>query len=517
LNSSPQPGAGSAAVAEKPAHGMLDELKHLFKHTSTYGFGNILGKAVGFFMIPFYTHYLSPADYGTLELLDLSLALMALVLTMWMNASIIRHYYDYDNPKDRNQAVSTILILAFVIGVVVSFGGIHFSRPLSRLILKSPDLHLYVSLIALSFLMTCLTVVSTSYLRAGQRSVFVVSIDLVNLVLTLSLNIYFIAIRHVGVVGVLYSSLIANTLIAVVLTANTIREVSLSFSYSKLRQIVVFGAPLVMTSIAAFTVNFSDRFFLRHFSTIATVGVYALGYKFAFMLSFLVVQPFDMIWQARMYEIAKRGDSGRMFSKFFEYYSVVLVAVAFALSVVIRDVINVISPADFHAAYKVVPVVALAYIFQGMNRYFLTGSYIAKKTLHLGGIGVASAGANIGLNFLLIPRYGIMGAAWATAASFFLMAALAYMVSRKAYAIPYTFSRVTMLIALAAVLYLGSNLITISSLVLETMFKLLFVAAFPVLLYKAGFFQRREVEMAREAAHALAARYRLRAAAASGR
>ena len=280
---------------------------------------------------------------------------------------------------------------------------------------------------------------------------------------------------------------------------------------------MVFGAPLVLSSIAAFTVNFSDRFFLRHFSTIAEVGIYALGYKFAFMLSFLVVQPFDMIWAARMYEIAKRSDSGRMFSKFFEYYSLVLVAVALGLSVVIQDVINIISPAEFHTAYKVVPIVALAYVFQGMNRYFLTGSYIAKKTLHVGSIGVISALANIGLNFLLIPRFGMLGAAWATAASFLVMAALAYAISQRAYAIPYTFSRVVMLIALAAVLYLGSNAITISSLALGIIFKLAFLAAFPVLLYKAGFFHRREVEVAREAACALAARYRLRAAAASGR
>ena len=512
MNSSPQ-----QVGADKPAHGMLAELKQLLKHTSTYSFGNILGKMVGFFMIPFYTHYLSPADYGTLELLDLSLALMGLVLTMWMNASIIRHYYDYDNPKDRNQAVSTILILALAIGVVAAFCGVHFSRPLSSLILKTPDLHFYVSLIALSFLMTCVRVVSTSYLRAGQRSVFIVGYEMALLVLTLSLNIYFIAIRHIGVLGVLYSSLIANTLVAIVLTANTIREIGLSFSYQKLKQVVVFGTPLVMTSIAAFTVNFSDRFFLRHFSTIDNVGIYALGYKFAFMLSFLVVQPFDMIWSARMYEIAKRDDSGRMFSKFFEYYCLALVAVAFGLSLVIREVINVISPDSFHTAYKVVPVVALAYIFQGMNRYFLTGSYIAKKTLHLGAIGAASAAGNIGLNFLLIPRYGMMGAAWSTAASFLLMAALAYMVSQKAYAIPYTFSRVILLIVLAAALYLGSILIPVSSLALAILVKLLFLAAFPVVLYKAGFFHRREVEIAKEAASALAARYRLRMAAVSGR
>src|SRR5690242_19015075 len=110
---------------------MLDELKKLAKHTGIYGAGSVLGKMVGFFMIPFYTHYLTTADYRTLELLDLSLSLLGLVLMMWMNASIIRHYYDCEDKKERNQVVGTVLILAAVIGTLVCIGGIRFSRQLA--------------------------------------------------------------------------------------------------------------------------------------------------------------------------------------------------------------------------------------------------------------------------------------------------------------------------------------------------------------------------------------------------
>src|SRR5215468_4525357 len=123
---------------------MLDELKKLLKHSTIYGAGNVLGKLVGFFMIPFYTHYLSPADYGTLELLDLSLSLTGLVLTMWLNASVVRHYNDFDDPKDRNQAVSTTFIFSIAIGLVVAGLGLRFSRFLSALILNTPDLHFYI-------------------------------------------------------------------------------------------------------------------------------------------------------------------------------------------------------------------------------------------------------------------------------------------------------------------------------------------------------------------------------------
>src|SRR5271165_352225 len=123
---------------------IFDELKALLKHTTIYGLGNVLAKLVGFFMIPFYTHYLTPADYGTLELLDLSLSLVSLVLTMWLNTSIIRHYNDYEKLEDRNQAVSTTLIFSFFLGLAVALLGIRFSHPLSALILNSPAFHAFV-------------------------------------------------------------------------------------------------------------------------------------------------------------------------------------------------------------------------------------------------------------------------------------------------------------------------------------------------------------------------------------
>ena len=288
-----------------------------------------------------------------------------------------------------------------------------------------------------------------------------------------------------------------------------LRNVGFSFSYDKLKGLIAFGSPLIITSVASFAVNFSDRFFLRHFATLSTVGVYALGYKFGFMLSLLVVQPFDTIWQARIYEIAKRNASGDMFSRLFEYYCLVLVAAALALSIIIKEVMTLIASASFHDAYKVVPVVALAYVFQGMNRFVLAGTYIAKKTMWLAPVGLLTAAANVGLNLLLIPRFGMMGAAWATAFSFLLMAILSLSVSQKVYRLPYVFGRVAALGSVAIIVFSFSTLITVPSLILELSLKLLLFAAFPIVLYLLGLFSKGEVEQGKTLTQAILIRSRL--------
>lgn len=496
---------------------MLEEIKKLLKHTSVYGLGNILSKAVGFLLIPFYTHYLTTADYGTLELLDLSVALVGLLLNIWMNVSLIRHYYEYDDSKDRNEVVGTALIATSIVAAVVSAVGVLWARGISTLILKSPAFYNFVWVISINLFFTCVNSVSFSYLRARQRSSFIVTLNSVSLVVTLSLNIYFLAALKMGVIGILYSSLIGNVLVTTVLTFLTVKDVGLSFDFHKLRALASFGLPLILTSFSAFELNFADRFFLQHYSNVSTVGVYALGYKFGFMLSFLIIQPFIMIWGARMYDVAKRSDAGDALSRIFAYFTLILTVVALGMSLVIKEVVSIITTPQFHDAYKIVPIVALAYLFYGVGYFFQTGIYVKKKTSYLGLIGVLCAGANIGLNFLLIPRYAAMGAAWATTLSFLVMCILNYAFAQKAFPIPYALHRTALSIAAAAGVYFLSTLVNVSPALLSVALKLLLLIVFAVLILLLGFFDSFELEKLKQTWQSAWGRYGWGVANASGR
>lgn len=486
---------------------MLEEIKKLLKHGSVYSLGNILNKAVGFLLIPFYTHYLTTADYGTLELLDLSVALIGLLLNMWMNASLVRHYYEYEDSKNRNEVVSTALIATATAAAVVSVFGLLWAREISNLILKSPGFFPLVRVIACNLFFTCINSVSFSYLRARQQSSSIVAMNTASLVVGLVLNVYLLAVIKAGVIGILWSSLISNILVTTVLTALTMGQVGLHFDLTKFRALAAFGLPLIMTSFSAFELNFADRFFLQHYSSVSTVGVYALGYKFGYMLSFLLIQPFIMIWGARMYEIAKRADAGAVFSRIAGYFTLLMCAVALAMSLLIKEVISVIAPPEFHNAYKVVPLVTLSYVFYGMGYYFQSGIYISKKTQYLGIMGVICAAANIGLNLLLIPRFAAMGAAWATALSFLLMAFLAYVFSQRAYHIPYALFKILVPLAAAIGTYCLGALIDVGSIPVSVMLKGFVLVGFGAVIVASGFLDESETIRLRKVAGGMWGRF----------
>jgi O-antigen/teichoic acid export membrane protein len=495
---------------------MWDELKKLLKHTTIYGVGGLLGKLAGFLLIPFYTHYLSPAQYGTLELLDLSLSLTAIILNVVVAAPLVRFFYDYEDDTERRRVVSTALLASAFGALLISAGGVIFANQLSVLILKAPGLGLYFRVISASFFLMCVNAVAWNYLRARERSTLIVSVNLASLVVTLSLNIFFIAGLHMGVLGVLCSGLIGHLLNTSIIGTCTLRFSGIHFDAAKMAAMAKFGAPMIISSLGAFVLNFSDRFFLQHYRTLADVGVYALGYKFGFILNFLLIQPFFMIWPPRLYALAKQDDARETVSRVGTYFSLILTVGVLAISATIRDVIKVIASPDYQAAYRVVPLIALAYLCQGMTSFFQVPLFLEKRTSYIALTGCACGVLNIVFNWSLIPRFGAMGAAWATLLSFAASAAMAYIISQQIYRVPYRLARLCMPVAAAAALYFASDIVDISSPYLSAAVKVMFVPAFLLAIYVIGFFDEKEVNKLRSLGRSLL-RYRLSAVVPSER
>ncbi|HXN17205.1 MAG TPA: polysaccharide biosynthesis C-terminal domain-containing protein [Candidatus Binatus sp.] len=495
---------------------MWKELKKLLKHSMIYGAGSLFAKAVGFLLIPFYTHHLRPSEYGTLELLDLSMSFISMLINVWVTIPLVRFYNDYEDEEQRRRVVSTTMWIVAVIAASISCLALIFAKGISTAVLKSPDFSYYVQVIAISFFLSCINSVAWNYIRAKQRSILIVSVSFCASIAMIVINILLVGFFKMGVLGILYGSLFGNYVINGLLTVVTLREVGFSFDKHKMKIVAAFGAPLVFANIGAFVLNFSDRFFLQRFSTISVVGTYALGYKFGYMLSFLVIQPFTMIWSARMYDIAKMQDARRLFSRFGAYLCLVLTTVAIGISVVIKDVIGFMAAPDFRSAYRIVPIIALAYVFQGLGYHFQTGMLIEKKSSYLGMAGAIAAVFNIAMNFLLIPRFKGMGAAWATALSFLLLAMLVYSFSQKMYPIPYKLSKFATPLGLGIVAYFISTLITLPTPALSIAVKLLLVPAFWAALYLLGFFDEDEIAKAKSLFNTLLARYRWGAAMSSG-
>lgn len=483
---SQRPGPGGATVAGP--HSMIEEVKRMLKHSTVYGLGNILSKLVGFFLIPVYTRCLSPQDYGMIELLDLSLSFISMIVGMGLSSAVFRFYFDAEDQEERNCVVSTALIFISALAAVLVLVSVAFDTQISLLLFKTNGCALFFDLMIITFFFSGLIEIPLVLLRAQERSIVFSVVTLLRLVLALSLNIYFIVIARWGVTGFLVSNLTTSVVISLILVAATLSKSRIHFSLPHLKMMVIYGLPLVPSSLGMFWINFGDRFFLKHCYTDWEVGIYSLGYKFAIMISFLIGQPFFLIWSARMYKVIELKEGDRIYARFCTYLAVVLVFAGLGLSLVIPGVMRIVPSREYFEAHTVVPIVVLGYMLRELSDYFRGILYITKRTSFVGLTVVITAGVGTVLYLVLIPTYGMMGAALATLLTFGFMAGAMLFFAQRQKRIPYEFGRIISLFLVGAGIYFLFNPIQMDSAASEVVVKTSLSLLFFPLLYVFGFF-----------------------------
>ncbi len=471
---------------------MFEEFKKLFKHSVIYGLGSIITRIMGFLMIPVYTHYLTTKEYGIIEILDLVSYIISTVIIAGFVPAASKYYFSYKKEDDKNHVISSALIFTTLMSLIGSIILIIFSKQCSFLLFKTDSYAYYCQLSFVALFFEIFLNIPFLYLRLKDASVLYIIISIVRVFLGLILNIYFIVFLHLKILGVLYSAIIVGMVSSIYLIFYTIRCVGISFSYSKTKEMLRFGLPLIPADMGMYLLNYFDRFFLNYLCSLSMVGIYAIGYKFGMILSTLIGTPFTMIWVAFRFEIAERNDAKEIYARVLTYFEFIVIFFTLWLMVLIKDIMSIVVSKEFFDAYKIIPLIAISYFFFGANSILRMGIYLEKKTKWMFVTVWIPLIFTIILGSIIIPRYSIMGAGIIKIFSFFFMAWITYFISQKFYPIQYEFKRILKMIGTALLLYGINSFIYPLPLFFSLILRSLIVCMFPVLLYYFNFYDEKE-------------------------
>lgn len=474
------------------------EAKVIVRHTAVYGMANVLDRAVSFLMLPVYTRFLTPVDYGILELIGITVSLLGVTLGMGVEAAVSRFYFDYKETEKRNLVVSSGLLgysgSALIFVVIL----LPFSNVLADLILDSASLGHYFVVALIGLGLSLIQPINLAYLRVQQKSGTLLVVQVVKTLFGLSLIILLVVVKEMGVYGVLLGTLISDLTLTILLTIFTLTRTRLRVDWTLVKGMIKFGLPLVPSNISAFMVQASDRWFVKEYVNIATTGLYSLGYKFGTLVHQFVTSPFIQIWTPRRFEYFDKEGSDRIFARIFTYFCAVALFVGLMISLLSKEIIRVMTTEAFWSAHLVVPVVVLAYIVFSFHYHFNVGILIKKATKYIAYVNVANGILNIILNIIMIRRYGVWGAAFATLICFVFKAGMTYYYSNRLYRISVEWRRVIILFAGAICLYLAGSLIETGSLWLNVAAKAGVGLTYPILLYWMRLFDSSEIAKIKE-------------------
>lgn len=480
---------------------MLENLKKTIKHTAVYSLGNIAVKLVGVVLLPLYTKHITVTEYGILGILEITIMILTETLILGQPNAFLRFHDASEFTEKRKSTLFTIFIFLLTIGGCVTLMGEQFAPQIASYFSKPQEFTLYFRL---SFVIVFLRVLNNLYLtvlRAKEKSVLFATGNIFKIIVILSLNIYFVAYIQIGVSGILYAFLIGDGFLFILLSPLMIKEMSPNFDQKILKVALAFGLPLIFTSLAGMILNMGDRYILKLLVNYREVGLYSLGYKIAGLINIFLVKSFSLGFLPLAFKMyGKEGDK-RYYSKMQTYLVFVLVWAGLALSLFTKDLVEKFAlDNSYWSAYKVIPVIILTYIIIGAKSVSGLGILLKKKTKYLAVSTIFATLLNIGLNFLLIPSYKMMGAAYATLISFIVLYLIVYYISDHFYPIPFENSKLIKMLLLGVGLYLISLLFVSWVFWYQFLAKIFILLLFPFILYFLRFYEEIEIQRIKEQA-----------------
>jgi O-antigen/teichoic acid export membrane protein len=470
---------------------MLENLKTALRSTFVYSIGNLSSKLLGLILIPVYTDKLTVSEYGILGMLEITAQVFTAVFGMSLFNAFFRWYWDKEYQGKQKSMYFTILVSVLILSLFLNifFWPLHGS--FSNLLLGSADYAYLIMLILLISLLDAPALVTNTLVRLQEKPAFYTILQIAKILITLVFTVYFIAYKGKKVEGIYEAQLIGNAVYYLVVSRFILKNIEFRFERVMLKDMLRFSYPLLFTSLAGIILTISDRYVLRFISDLSYVGIYSLGFKIANTLRVFIITSVNLAIQPMIYKMIDQPDNKRFYSKIMTYFSYGLMICALGLSLFGRELIKFLSKTnpDYWEAFAIVPVISLAVFFGMLRDVSLTGINISKKT----GVNARSiifvAVMNIGLNILLIPSFGYMGAAVATLISQMVYFLFIYYFAQKYYPIKYEITKVIKIIGSGILIYSISLLTNDMSLFARLLIKSLLIISFPFILYPLKFYE----------------------------
>ncbi|MDO8535787.1 MAG: oligosaccharide flippase family protein [Candidatus Omnitrophota bacterium] len=477
-------------------HSLLyDTLKKVSWHSMIYGLGTSFTAFVGIILMPLYTRFLSPEEYGVYSLISILFTLLVFVYDLGMINALFRWIYHYEESEkgSRKRVASTVLIFLIFMAFISTSLLWNNTSHISRLIFKSDGFIYLIRLMLIGLCLQMLTWVPMSLLRIKERPMTFVSITAFGMVVMVAAN-FFLLLKGRGLSGIYEAYIISCLFMVIALFYVTRNEYVLAFSLKELKGMLKFGIPFLPVLFFSWVIDSSGRYFLGHFRTLEEVGLYSVGYKIG-QIVYLAEKTFAVAWTPIMLSLAQRyaTKAPEVLGRVFTYF-VFLSAVLFVgTSVYGREAIRIFTASPYHDAFPIAPLIAMAYILYGIYIYMLSGLIITKNVYTQPFILFLAAAANIALNIVLVPRFGMISSACATIVSYLIAAVATYYFAQRSYPILVEFKRIGKVFLAAIVISIIGISFTLSNLAVSVLLKTASFLIFFGLLYLVGFFRPAEI------------------------
>jgi O-antigen/teichoic acid export membrane protein len=435
--------------------------RSFFRHALLYGLSSALMQAGGVILVPLYTRWLSPADFGALEVLG-SCGQVAgtLLLIGGLRQGLLTFYQQGKTEAERERVFRATMILLVSICLLGGAAFMGLAGPVCGLLQGDRGPTVSADLLRLAVfaaLLEPLALMPMALLQARLESVTFVVVTASQFVVRVVLCAVFTVWLRWGVAGILLATALTSGAYGLGLSMRELLRGGAWPGLTHLWALLRFALPILPVGICFFILQYGDRLFLLRWRGPAEVGLYGLGYKVALAVGTFSIEPLYKVWNAQMFKAAEATDAPQVFGRAFTRILAAFLLVGLAACLFQDEAAAVLGGAAYAGAAAIVAPVVMAGFFQSAASLMDSGFYVRRRTDLKPRITLTATAVILVLYAVLIPLYGAMGAAFATVAGFAFLAFSTWRATQRIFPVEYEWARLLDLVGLGAGLWLVSR------------------------------------------------------------
>jgi len=471
----------------------------LSKDSVVYGFGNAILKILALLTAPIFTRVFLPADYGIINLITSITYFLSLLLIFGMDAATSVSYYQYG--KEKKTIISTAFWFLFFWGILLVGLASLFTKQFSHLSFHNNSYSpLFLIAFATAFFTLLISFAKLLFRLEFQAKTFAF-IVIFQAVVSAALMIILVVVFKYGLAGYLGGTLI-GTFASFILAFSYIlyrKTIVFKFNLVRLKEMLAYGAMMVPTALSFYVFDLSDRYFINHYWNLTELGLYSIAINIASLLTFFSI-ALGQAWTPYILKLyyASKKIFDQFVPRIFIYYLILFFTLALFVTIFSQEILKIFTTPKYYDSFRAIGPMALAFTFGASLQITVLGMTIARKTKFMAFYAGMTALINIGFNFLLIPKLGMVGAAWATAISYFFLTASYLFTSQKFIYIKLPWQKIFKLVLLSVIAIIFAPYLWQANFYSNLAIKLAELIIFCFLLYFLGIIERQEITSLRE-------------------
>jgi len=415
-------------------------IKTFFKNSFIYTIGNILTRGISIILLPIYTRYLTPAQYGIIDLFSIIASIISLTVALEISQAIARYYQDVETRYEKTAYTSTAFLFTIFMYLLYIIVSLTFADQLTVWILDDINKKNIFLLATFAISTSGVFYFTQNQLKWQIQPKDSVIVSIVNMLVMAIVTLYFLLFKHYQVESIFIGQIVGNILAIFIGIYYAKESYKIIFIYKYLKNMLHYSFPLIFSSISVFISLYIDRIMIKEFLDFNELGIYGIAYRFASVVGIIMI-GFQQSLTPLIFKHYKEKDTPQKISQIFNIFIIFSLIIYLGSILFSKEVVELLTTPEYYKSSDIIPFLVLVILLSNMYIFF-PGLSIVNKTKLLAILNLFGAIINTILNYYLVQIYGLLGIVYATLMGAFLVLVARVFLSNKYYPLPYVWKKI---------------------------------------------------------------------------